>query len=145
MLSALFLMKKYLQPEPVVLMQACMPWFFVPILKANHRISQIQIIVFRLNRFLPKDISVSGIYKVVPDAHARFSAVSRTYKYYISKVKDPFLEDSSWFINGQIDVNILNRACGILMKYSDFTSFSKLHSDVRTNLCTVYSATLGRE
>jgi len=97
-------------------------------------------LVFRLNRFLPKDISVSGIYKVVPDAHARFSAVSRTYKYHISKVKDPFLEDSSWFINGKIDVNILNRACGILMNYSDFTSFSKLHSDVRTNLCTIYSA-----
>lgn len=96
--------------------------------------------IFRLNRFLPKDISVTGIYKVVPDAHARFSAVSRTYKYYIARAKDPFLEDSSWFIHGKIDLNILNRACGILMKYTDFTSFSKLHSDVKTNLCTVYSA-----
>jgi tRNA pseudouridine38-40 synthase len=97
-------------------------------------------LVFRLNRFLPKDISVSGIYKVVPDAHARFSAVSRMYKYYISKVKDPFLEDSSWFVPVKTDLIIMNKACRILMKYSDFTSFSKLHSDVRTNLCTVYSA-----
>jgi len=96
--------------------------------------------VFRLNRFLPKDISVNGIFKVVPDAHARFSALSRTYKYYISRVKDPFLYDSSWFIYGKIDLNILNRACLILMKYTDFTSFSRLHSDVKTNLCNIFSA-----
>ena len=97
-------------------------------------------LVFRLNRFLPKDISVTGIYKVVPDAHARFSAISRTYRYYISKIKDPFLEDYSWFLHGKTDLNIMNRACSILMEYSDFTSFSKLHSDVKTNLCTMYSA-----
>ncbi len=96
--------------------------------------------IFRLNRFLPKDISVTGIYKVTTEAHARFSAVSRTYKYYISRIKDPFLEDSSWFIHGNIDMNIMNRACMILKKYSDFTSFSRLHTDVKTNLCTIYSA-----
>ena len=96
-------------------------------------------LVFRLNRFLPKDISVSGISKVLPDAHARFSAVSRTYRYDISTVKDPFLNESSWFVHGEIDVDLLNRACRILMKYSDFTSFSKLHSDVKTNVCTIYS------
>jgi len=97
-------------------------------------------LVFRLNRFLPNDISVSGISRVLPDAHARFSAVSRTYRYNVSTVKNPFLDDSSWFIHGKIDINILNRACRILMKYSDFTSFSKLHSDAKTNVCTIYSA-----
>jgi tRNA pseudouridine38-40 synthase len=97
-------------------------------------------LIFRLNRFLPKDISVSGITKVMPDAHARFSAVSRTYRYYISMVKDPFLDDSSWFVHGKIDISILNKACRILMNYSDFTSFSKLHSGVKTNLCKIYSA-----
>ena len=96
--------------------------------------------IFRLNQFLPKDIAVNGIYKVVPDAHARFSAVSRTYKYYIARVKDPFMDDSSWFIHGKIDLNIMNRACLILMKYTDFTSFSRLHSDVKTNLCIIFSA-----
>lgn len=94
--------------------------------------------IFRLNSFLPKDIAVNGIFKVVPDAHARFSAVSRTYKYYIARVKDPFLDDSSWFIHGKIDLNIMNRACRILMKYTDFTSFSRVHSDVKTNLCTLF-------
>ncbi len=96
--------------------------------------------IFRLNRFLPKDIAVNGIFKVVPDAHARFSAVSRTYKYFISMGKDPFLEDSAWFIHGKINLNIMNKACLVLMKYSDFTSFSRLHSDAKTNLCSIFSA-----
>lgn len=96
--------------------------------------------IFRLNRFLPKDISVSRINEVIPEAHARFSALSRTYKYYISRGKDPFSVDSSWFVHGKIDVNLMNRACALLLKYKDFTSFSRLHSDSRTNLCTVYSA-----
>jgi len=103
-------------------------------------LTEKKTLLFRLNRFLPKDISVSGISRVLPDAHARFSAVSRTYRYNISTIKDPFMNDSSWFVHGKIDTNILNRACGILMKYSDFTSFSKLHSDVKTNNCSIYSA-----
>jgi tRNA pseudouridine38-40 synthase len=97
-------------------------------------------LLFRLNGYLPRDISVSGILKVAPDAHARFSAISRTYRYNISRVKDPFTEDSSWFFNGKIDINILNRACGVLMRYSDFTSFARLHTDAKTNICTIYSA-----
>lgn len=97
-------------------------------------------LIFRLNRFLPKDISVSGISKVLPNAHARFSAVSRTYRYYISTAKDPFSEDSSWFLQGNIDLNLMNKACVLLLKHSDFTSFSRLHSDVKTNLCRIFSA-----
>lgn len=97
-------------------------------------------LVFRLNRYLPKDISVSAIRRVWPDAHARFSAISRTYTYYISKVKDPFREESSWFIHGNLDVSLMNQACAILMEQSDFSSFSKLHSDNKTNICKIYSA-----
>jgi len=97
-------------------------------------------LLFRLNRFLPKDISISGITRVLPEAHARFSAVSRTYRYNISTVKDPFMNESSWFVHGKVDIKKMNRACRILMKYSDFTSFSKLHTDVKTNICTIYSA-----
>ncbi len=106
----------------------------MPDLAANNNL------VFRLNRFLPKDISISGIKKVLPDAHARFNAVSRTYRYYISTVKDPFSEDSSWFLQGYIDLDMMNKACGLLLKHSDFTSFSKMHSDVKTNLCRIFSA-----
>lgn len=96
--------------------------------------------VFRLNGLLPKDISVNGIQKVNADAHARFSAISRTYKYYISRIKDPFSEDSSWYVYGNIDLKIMNEACNILLKESDFTSFSRLHSDNKTNICKIYAA-----
>jgi tRNA pseudouridine38-40 synthase len=97
-------------------------------------------LIFRLNRFLPKDISVSKILKVKPDAHARFSAISRTYRYNISKAKNPFWNDSSWFIHGKTDINAMNEACGILLNYSDFTSFSRLHSDTKTNICRIFYA-----
>jgi len=140
MLSPQFSMKKYLQPVAGRTDAGVHARFFCAHFESILPDLINLNLVFRLNRFLPKDISVTGIYKVVPDAHARFNAISRTYKYYISKIKDPFLEDYSWFLHGKTDLNIMNRACGILMKYSDFTSFSKLHSDVITNLCTVYSA-----
>jgi tRNA pseudouridine38-40 synthase len=97
-------------------------------------------LVFRLNRFLPEDISVSAIRKVLPDANARYSAVSRTYKYYISRTKDPFFNSSSWFLHGDIDIGAMNQACLILTGHSDFTSFSKLHSGSKTNICRIYSA-----
>lgn len=97
-------------------------------------------LLFKLNRYLPKDISVSVIRKVLPDAHARFSAVSRTYRYFISTIKDPFREESAWYIHGNLDVPMMNRACAILIRESDFTSFSRLHSDNKTNICRIYSA-----
>jgi tRNA pseudouridine38-40 synthase len=97
-------------------------------------------LIYRLNSYLPKDISVNSIRKVVPDANARYSAISRTYKYYISKVKDPFFDNSSWFLHGIIDVELMNKACKILADHSDFTSFSKLHSNTKTNICKIFDA-----
>jgi tRNA pseudouridine38-40 synthase len=97
-------------------------------------------LVFKLNRYLPKDISVSAIRGVTPDAHARFSAISRTYKYYITRVKDPFREESAWFIHGNLNIAKMNEACRILIEYDDFTSFSKLHSNNKTNICRIYDA-----
>ncbi len=97
-------------------------------------------LVFRLNRLLPADIAIKSIRRVVPDASARYSAVARTYEYYISGIKDPFTDSSSWFIHGKTDLSVMNEACDILMKHNDFTSFSKLHSDTRTNVCSIYFA-----
>jgi tRNA pseudouridine38-40 synthase len=97
-------------------------------------------LVFKLNSFLPEDISVSDLRKVFPDANARYSAISRTYKYFVSTTKDPFFNGSSWFLHGEIDIEAMNQACQVLYKYSDFTSFSKLHSGSKTNLCTIYHA-----
>lgn len=97
-------------------------------------------IIFRLNKLLPPDIAVKSIKKVHPDANARYSAVSRTYEYYVSKIKDPFTNGSAWFIHGNIDLPGMNEACRLLLKHSDFTSFSRLHSDNKTNICKIYSA-----
>lgn len=96
--------------------------------------------MFRLNRFLPRDISISAIRTVRPDAHARFSALSRTYKYYVSRTKDPFCGHFSWYIYGSIDVEKMNEACEKLLSHSDFTSFSRLHSGAKTNICRITAA-----
>jgi len=106
----------------------------------NTDLAKRKNLIFRLNRFLPEDISVSEIKKVLPEANARFSAISRTYKYYISRVKDPFNVGSSWFIHGDLDVEAMNLASKILLNHSDFTSFSRLHSDNKTNLCKIFIA-----
>ena len=134
-------MKLYIQQVPAELIQGCMPLFFVPILTASATdLTERKNLVFRLNQFLPDDITVNSILKVLPDANARFSAISRTYKYYISRAKDPFFNSSSWFLHGSIDVKAMNQACTILLSHSDFTSFSKLHSGSKTNICKIYFA-----
>ena len=97
-------------------------------------------LIFRLNKFIPADISIKYIKKVIPEANARFSAINRTYKYYISKTKNPFKQRWSWYINHPLDVSLMNTACNILKEYSDFTSFSRLHSDTKTNICNISSA-----
>lgn len=97
-------------------------------------------LIHRLNSFLPEDISVNSVRSVVPDASARFSALSRTYKYYVTRVKDPFLSGSSWYLYGDIDVGSMNKAGKMILNYNDFTSFSKLHSGSKTNICKVYDA-----
>lgn len=97
-------------------------------------------LIFRLNRYLPEDISVTGVKRVIADANARYSAISRTYRYLVSRIKDPFSKDSSWYIHGDLDIEMMNKAADILLRYSDFTSFSRLHSNNKTNICKIYSA-----
>lgn len=94
----------------------------------------------KLNRLLPKDISITRIVKVRPDAHARFDATSRTYKYYITTVKDPFYGRYKYRIFCPLDFDKMNEAAAILKEYTDFTSFSRLHTDVKTNNCDVSHA-----
>jgi tRNA pseudouridine38-40 synthase len=97
-------------------------------------------LVYKLNRFLPEDISLFRIWKVSSVAHARFSALSRTYQYYITRVKDPFAVDTAYLYPMFLDVEGMNDAASVLLKHSDFTSFSKLHTDVKTNICQIKSA-----
>jgi len=94
----------------------------------------------KLNSFLNMDIVIFGISKVNAEAHARFDAISRTYQYHINLRKDPFSLETSWYFFGKPDVESMNEASRILFEYTDFTSFSKLHTDVKTNNCKIYRA-----
>jgi tRNA pseudouridine38-40 synthase len=96
--------------------------------------------LYNLNSLLPSDISVSRIVKVRPDANARFDALSRTYRYTITRKKDPFAADSAWLLYWDMDLNRLNEASDILLHHNDFTSFSRLHGSNRTNICKVTRA-----
>ncbi|HEX2969236.1 MAG TPA: tRNA pseudouridine(38-40) synthase TruA [Bacteroidales bacterium] len=102
-------------------------------------------LIFRINKFIPWDISIISIKKALPEAHARFGALSRTYKYYISRKKDPFSTETTWCLYGDLDIVKMNEACAILSNYKDFTSFSRLHTDVKTNNCKIYNANWEQE
>lgn len=97
-------------------------------------------LVQKLNSFLPKDIAIQQIRKVSFDAHARFSAISRTYKYYVTTEKNPFEGELAYRVFMEPDMEAMNALCPILKEYSDFTSFSKLHTDVKTNNCRIEEA-----
>lgn len=97
-------------------------------------------LVRNLNSFLPRDIAVHEIREVKSDVHARFTATSRTYKYYLTTEKDPFLHDLSYQVYFLPDVDKMNALGEILKEYEDFTSFSKLHTDVKTNNCHIQEA-----
>lgn len=95
----------------------------------------------KLNSFLPPDISVKRIFKVKDDFHARFDATYRTYEYYISLDKNPFTQESAWqHWKRGLDLDKMNEACKILFEYEDFTSFAKLKTDNKTNICKIYKA-----
>lgn len=94
----------------------------------------------RLNGILPYSIRVDQLFEVDSDLHARFSASSRTYRYFINTRKDPFLDHLTAFVPYPLDVEKMNNAARLLISTSDFTSFSKLHTDVKTNLCKVSKA-----
>lgn len=94
----------------------------------------------KLNSLLPRDIAIHVICEVRNDAHARFSATSRTYKYYLTIDKDVFGGDMKYRIFFEPDMEAMNALCPVLKEYRDFTSFSKLHTDAKTNNCTIETA-----
>lgn len=102
-------------------------------------------LLYNLNGILPDDIAISRIAKVKPEANARFDAISRTYQYSVTRIKDPFCADSAWLLYWQLDIEKMNEAASVLLKHSDFTSFSRLHGSNKTNLCRVTHARWHRE
>ncbi len=97
-------------------------------------------LVFKLNSFLPNDISISQIFKVKPESHARFNAVSRTYKYRISLKKNAFNFENAYYLSKQLDLFKMNEASKLLLQYKDFQCFSKSNTDVKTYNCKISRA-----
>jgi tRNA pseudouridine38-40 synthase len=100
----------------------------------------VEHFLYKINCLLPGDISVYNLIEVTPQAHARFDAISRTYEYYITTSKDPFNTEFAFFYPWSLNIELMNKAAGILLQYTDFTSFSKLHTDVKTNNCKISEA-----
>jgi tRNA pseudouridine38-40 synthase len=97
-------------------------------------------LVYKLNSLLPKDIAVTDVFLVATEAHARFDALSRTYKYKISTSKNVFDSDLAYQVQLPLDVNAMNEACKILFQYKDFQCFSKSNTDVKTYNCDIKAA-----
>ncbi len=95
---------------------------------------------YRMNRILPRDIAVEKIEKVGDDMHARFSATSRTYYYYIHTHKDPFCRAYSCETHYDLDFDAMNEAARFLLTQDDFASFCKTGADVKTTICHVTHA-----
>jgi|TARA_R110000737_G_scaffold347664_1_gene379690 tRNA pseudouridine38-40 synthase len=102
--------------------------------------TDLQDLGHKLNRVVGSEIVIKEMKEVASDWHARFDAKKRTYHYFIHREKDPFITDESVYVPGPLDFGKMNEACQYLMGKQDFTSLSKLHTDVKTNICTVSEA-----
>jgi tRNA pseudouridine38-40 synthase len=114
--------------------------FYIAHFDLQTELENIPEFIYRLNSFLPADIAIHKIYRVASDAHARFDAIRRTYDYQFLFTKNPFLTDYSWYIRQPLNLKLMKEAAAILLFYEDFTTFSKLHTDVKTNNCEIYEA-----
>lgn len=115
---------------------------------ANHYVLHVDLqkvldlnqLIFKLNRILPDSIVIHSAKEVASDFHARFNATSRTYRYYMNSKKDPFKQGLSWTFQQNLNFETMNTASLLLVGTKDFTSFSKVNTDTKTNICTVYKA-----
>lgn len=106
----------------------------------NKNISDIPQLIFKLNKILSQNIAIYNILKVRNDANARFDAIDRTYQYYITTRKDPFLTESTYYYYGNLDIDLMNKAAQILLSYKDFEAFSKTNTQVNNYICHIYHA-----
>lgn len=97
-------------------------------------------LLYRLNSFLPSDIAVQQIYRVPDGMHARFDAEERTYEYWVTERKDPFLYDGAYYVKYPLNIDKMNEAATILVGRRDFECFSKSNTDVKTYMCDLRSA-----
>lgn len=103
----------------------------------EHLQDYIEESVYHLNAILPPDIVIKRIFRVADEAHCRFDAVSREYRYYIYQQKNPFLADTAFYYPYQLEIDKLNRAAALLAHHDDFTSFSKKNTQVKNFHCEI--------
>lgn len=94
-------------------------------------------VLYNLNALVPGDLAIKNLYKVKDDAHCRFDAVSREYKYFVYQKKDPFLRDRAFYFPYTLDLELMQHAATIIKEYSDFTSFSKRNTQVKSFICDI--------
>ena len=94
-------------------------------------------VLYNLNAILPNDISVKNLLKVKDNAHCRFDAISREYKYHIYQKKNPFLTDKAFYFPNTLDIEVMQKAAAAIIDYSDFTSFSKRNTQVKSFVCDI--------
>jgi len=99
-------------------------------------------LVYKLNALLPRDIVVFEMLPVLPEAHARFSAFSRTYRYYIHFDKNPFLLGQSWRMVYDLNVPLMQQAMLLLPGEKDFNCFARSNADHDHGICSMTSADL---
>lgn len=114
--------------------------YFVAHFDLDKLITDLDTLRYKLNGYLPKDLVLFDIKLTTEDFHARFSATARAYQYHVVTRKSPFLAHYSYRPNFPLDFEAMNKAAKHLLSTSDFTSFSKLHSDAATNICDVTEA-----
>ncbi|MBI3500596.1 MAG: tRNA pseudouridine(38-40) synthase TruA [Bacteroidetes bacterium] len=96
--------------------------------------------LYKFNKMIPQDIAIDGIYAVKKDANARFDAMARTYQYFIHQKRNPFLLKHSYYYYGELDLPLMNKAGKFLKKQEDFSAFSKVHTQAKTNKCKIFHA-----
>ncbi|MCK5465373.1 MAG: tRNA pseudouridine(38-40) synthase TruA [Bacteroidales bacterium] len=106
----------------------------------GEKLAEDQDFIFKINNKLPADIAIHKILPVRAGAHARFDALSRTYEYHIHRRKEVFNTDLAHYIYGELDFASMQAASDILKDYTDFTSFSKVDTDTKTNNCKIHLA-----
>lgn len=94
-------------------------------------------LLYNLNAILPENISANKLIKMKEDDHCRFDAISREYKYYIYKKKNPFLTDRAFYFPYTLDIDLMQNAASIIKEYADFTSFSKKNTQVKSFVCDI--------
>ena len=94
-------------------------------------------LLYNLNALLPGDIAVRNLHKVRDEAHCRFDAITREYKYYVYQKKNPFLDDKAYYYPYTLDLELMQKAATIIKQYLDFTSFSKRNTQVKSFTCDI--------